>query len=285
MPIPNAEQIEYWNEQAGPRWAARQAAIDALLDDITRAALDTAEPQPEDWVLDVGCGCGTTTIELARRVGADGRVLGIDISKPMLAVAEERVRDALLSNVTLELADATTFAFEEERFDLAFSRFGVMFFDDPGRAFANIRRALRRGGRLAFLAWRALEDNPWFSVPIDAAALHLPPQERPGPNAPGPLAFADADRVRSILEEAGFNEIEFERRDSHIKLAAPNETERAVDLMTQIGPIASAFAGADPKAQAAAKAALLAAFKSHDGPSGVLLRSSIWYVSALKETP
>jgi SAM-dependent methyltransferase len=277
---PNAEQIAYWNDEAGTRWTAIQRRIDALFEGLTVAAIDSADPRPGESVLDVGCGCGATVLELARRVRPGGRVVGIDVSRPMLELASERVQAEELRSVTLHLADASTYPFHEAEFDLAFSRFGVMFFDDPITAFTNVRRSLSTGGRLACLAWRLLADNPWFAVPLAAALRFVPPPAPPDPEAPGPMSFADPARVKRILAAAGFTAIELQRRDVMMKLSGANELERATAFATQVGPASRALAGADAAVQAAATAAIHDALADYDGADGVMLPGSVWFVTA-----
>ena len=145
-------------------------------------------------MLDIGCGCGATLLELAGRVGPTGSVAGIDISVPMLGRARERLREHMLTNIQVMQSDAATHAFTPGAFDLAFSRFGVMFFDEPVAAFANIRSALAASGRLAFACWAPPQDNPWLVVPLAVARPYLPPQPETDPDAPGPFAFANPDR-------------------------------------------------------------------------------------------
>ena len=277
---PNAEQIAYWNDAAGARWTAIQQRTDELFALVTTAALDSAGAQAGESVLDVGCGCGATVLDLARRVGSGGTVVGVDVSRPMLDLASQRVRAERLTNVTLHLADASTHPFEEAEFDLAFSRFGVMFFDDPVSAFANIRRSLRPGGRLAFLAWRPLSENPWFNVPLAAALRHVPRPDVYDPDAPGPFSFADSDRVRRILDAAGFSAIDMQPRDAMMKLGGPNEVAQAADLASQVGPVSRALAPAGDAAQAAAKAEILKTFGELETPEGVILPAGLWFVSA-----
>src|SRR6266850_2472283 len=182
----NQEQIRYWNEQGGPRWVQRQQQLDAQINPLGLVAMQRAEIRPGERALDVGCGCGQTTLELAQRVGASGSVLGIDISQPMLTRARERQQELGIKNLEFLHADAQTYSFERERFDLIFSRFGVMFFDDPAAAFANLRTALRSAGRLCFLCWQTLEKNEWARVPFLAATRHVQPPAPPAPDAPGP---------------------------------------------------------------------------------------------------
>ncbi|HWT07192.1 MAG TPA: class I SAM-dependent methyltransferase [Xanthomonadales bacterium] len=277
---PNAEQIAYWNDEAGARWTTIQRRVDELFGGLTAAAIDSADPRPGESVLDVGCGCGATVLELARRVGSAGHVVGVDVSRPMLDLANERVRAAGLRMVTLHLADAATYPFREAEFELAFSRFGIMFFGDPVTAFANIRRSLRAGGRLAGVVWRPLADNPWFAVPLAAATRYVAPPAPQDPEAPGPMSFADPSRVKRILSEAGFSGIELQRRDVMMKLSGPNELETAAEFATQVGPASRVLVGATAAAQVAAKAAIRDALAEYDGAGGVALPGSVWFVTA-----
>src|SRR5258705_5710546 len=199
---PNAEQIAYWNER-GKQWVAVNDMLDAMIGPLGRHALDRARVAPGEAVLDVGCGCGDTTLELARRVGPSGRVLGVDISAPMLGRARERARAAGATHVIFEQADAQTHAFTAASFDLILLRFRVMFFVDPTAAFANLRPALRSGGRLTFVCWQGFPKNPWMAVPLMAAMPHIKLPTPPAPDAPGPFAFGDDGRVRTILADAG----------------------------------------------------------------------------------
>ena len=276
----NTDQIAYWNGDAGARWAAYQPRLDLLMTQMARSALDLARPRVDERVIDVGCGCGSTVIELSRRVGPGGTVTGIDVSRPMLDVAAERVRAEQLTNVTLLLADASGHAFEPEATDLIFSKFGVMFFDDPARAFANMRPALRRSGRLAFVCWRQFPDNPCFLVPFEAAKPFFSPQPPTDPHAPGPFAFADPERVRRILDEAGFSAIEITRHDPMACFGGPDELEAAATLAVRMGPVARPLAEAPPEAKAAAQDAIFDALKPYLGPNGIFLQAGVWLVSA-----
>jgi SAM-dependent methyltransferase len=277
---PNTAQIAYWNSEAGPRWVAMQERMDAMLAPLMNAALDLARPAVGETVLDIGCGCGATLLELANRVGPDGSVVGVDISAPMLDRARERVQDNALRNVRLTLSDASTHAFAPGAFDLAFSRFGVMFFDNPDGAFANIRLALASAGRLAFVCWAPPRDNPWLTVPLAAARPHLPPQSESDPLAPGPFAFADPDRVRGILTRAGYSGVDIARHDASMQICGPGEAERAARFAVDSGPVARFMAGAEPAARAAAEQAIVAAFRRLEGPGGIELPGSVWFVSA-----
>ena len=198
--MPNDEEIAYWNAEAGSRWAEFQERIDRAFAALSAAGLAAAAVKPGEAVLDIGCGCGATSLDLAAAAQA---VTGIDVSRSMLGVAERRAAATGIANAEFTLADASTYAFERAAFDVAFSRFGVMFFEDPVAAFTNIRPALKPTGRLTFVCWRDLAANPWFSVPVEAVRPFVPPQPKVDPNEPGPLSFKDPERVREILERAG----------------------------------------------------------------------------------
>ncbi len=203
----NAAQIDYWNATAGQTWARHQAQLDRQIEPLGLEALRALAARPGERVLDVGCGCGQTTLELAERVGAAGAVTGVDISSPMLAIAQARsVPDGAANPRYLE-CDAQTADLGQGQYDAVFSRFGVMFFSDPVAAFANLRKALTSAGRLAFVCWRPFSENLWIRAPMEAAQPFLPPSPPMDPTAPGPFAFADPDRVRSILSEAGFSDV------------------------------------------------------------------------------
>jgi ubiquinone/menaquinone biosynthesis C-methylase UbiE len=193
----NADQIAYWNGPGGARWAERQASQDVLLAPVADLLIDRAKPAPGERVIDVGCGSGATTNAFAQKVGLSGHVFGIDVSGPML----ERARQVTPKDapVTYALADATVYPFNPASFDLLASRFGVMFFADPVRSFANLRRALRPTGRLAFACWREPRENPWMMAPLQAVYQHVPKLPQMGPEDPGPFAFASEERVRRIL--------------------------------------------------------------------------------------
>lgn len=276
----NADQIDYWNGEAGARWAELEARVDGLFRGITAAAFDHARPLTGEAVIDVGCGCGGTTLLLAEKVGCSGRVLGIDISEPMLAQARARAHQAGLDQISFEHADASTQPLPQASFDLLFSRFGVMFFRNPVDAFTNLRRAIKAEGRLLFACWRTIKENPWFLVPLAATRDFVPPLEPAGPEDPGPFAFADPERVRRILTAAGFRDVALEPVDLPIRLADAGGTERAARLATEIGPTARALENAAPETLAAARAAITRAFEPYDGPGGVQLGAGIWLVSA-----
>jgi SAM-dependent methyltransferase len=274
---PNREQVAYWNSDAAARWVAFQAQIDALLAPITRAVLDRAAIAPGACVIDIGCGCGTTTQEIARRAGPAGTVLGIDVSAAMLAHARARL-DPACTQVAFRLADASTHAFASRAADIAFSRFGVMFFADPVRAFANVRGALRPGGRLVFVCWQAPDANEWVRLPMKAALAHLPPLEPTAPDAPGPFALAGPDRVRRILEDAGFTRVAIDGLCRDLEVAG--SLDDIVAFYRDIGPAARLLREAPPASREGALRAMRDALASrHDG-GAVRLGSASWLVGA-----
>jgi SAM-dependent methyltransferase len=193
----NEKQIAYWNEVAGPKWVKSGDAMEARLAAINDLLLARAAPRPGDFILDIGCGTGTTARPFA---AAGAYVTGIDISAPMLSVARTRG-----GNITYLEADAQTHDFGHKKFDAMISRFGVMFFSDPVAAFKNLRRALTETGRLTFICWAPLADNPHWQIPFDIACARLGEPTPRHPHAPGPLAFADAAYVQSVLSDAGFS--------------------------------------------------------------------------------
>lgn len=278
LPSDNAEQIAYWNGIAGERWTRRQEMQDALLARISEAVVAHANARPGERIIDIGCGCGASTLELAAKVGAQGHVLGIDISTPMVTRARERAGSGSVAEF-IE-TDATDHAFAPKSVDMLFSRFGVMFFADPVRAFANLRRALKPGGRLAFVCWREPKQNPWMMVPLQAAYCHVPRMPEISPEAPGPFAFAREARVRAILEQAGFSSIALQPFDLEIDLAAGRGLEAAVESALGIGPASRAIDGQPPEAAAAATAEIRKTLAAVQVGETIPLPAAVWLVSA-----
>jgi SAM-dependent methyltransferase len=274
---PNADQITYWNSRAGETWAAMQKRIDAQIEPLGLKALDELAVAEGERVLDVGCGCGTTTLEIARRVGASGDVTAVDISKPMLDVARRTADEAHLRNIAFIEADAQTYAFEPHSSDALFSRFGIMFFIDAVAAFKNLRAALKPGsGRLAFVCWRKLPENPWMATPLKAAMQHLPPQPPPDPLAPGPFAFADAERVKRILAQAGFIDAAVTPHDQKIELGM---LEQAVEHCTRVGPLGRLL-NENPDATDPVVETLRDTLRQFETDGIVRMDSGVWIVSA-----
>lgn len=274
----NADQIAYWNGPSGQRWADRQQAQDILLRPVLDVLIDRADPKPGERVLDVGCGSGASSIAFGQKVGSSGHVLGIDVSEPMLTRARASApKDAPIEFV---LADATDYPFDPAGVDLLTSRFGVMFFADPALSFANLRKALRPSGRLAFACWREPRANPFFMAPLQAAYKHVPKLPQMGPEDPGPFAFASEERVTRILTEAGFTTINFEAVPLSLDAAIGRGLDGAVQGALDIGPVSRALQDQSAEARAAAAQSIREALTPFAQGDAVWLAASIWIVTA-----
>ena len=274
----NADQLAFWNGPGGHTWVARQEHTDITLAPVTEALLAFATPQTGERVLDVGCGCGATTLEFARAVGPAGRVAALDISGPMLAEGQARAKTAGIANVDWQQADPATAALDA--YDLLTSAFGVMFFGDPVGAFANMRGAATPGARMAFVCWRALAENPWMEVPMNAVSRHLPPRPKAVPNAPGMFAFADPERVSEVLTAAGWAAPRLEKLDLDLDIAAGRGLEEAVDQSTKIGAVNSWLRNQPAEVVSAAIASLREALAPHVDGASVRLPGAMWLVSS-----
>jgi SAM-dependent methyltransferase len=205
--VPNEQQAQYWTEQGGPEWVRNESRYDAMLSALGDDVLRAADLRPGERVLDVGCGFGSMTIEAAKAVAPDGVVLGVDISSPMIERAIAKA--AGTPNVEFTVDDGQTMERREPPFDVVVSRMGVMFFDDPVAAFANLASGTTADARLAFACWQALADNRWMGVVAEVFAPYLSePLPIPPPRTPGPMAFAEADYVTGLLEAAGWGHVE-----------------------------------------------------------------------------
>ena len=274
----NADQIAYWNGPGGQRWADRQQSQDILLAPVADLLIDRARPAAGERIIDVGCGSGATSIALAQKVGPTGHVMGIDISGPMLA----RARDVAPAGLPVEfvLADATVYPFAPDSFDLLASRFGVMFFAEPARSFANLRRGLKRTGRLAFACWREPRKNPFFMVALQAVYKHVPKLPQQGPEDPGPFAFASEARVQRILGEAGCTGVAMEPCNLSLDIAIGRGLDTAVKSALDIGPAARALAEQSPEVIAAATVSIREALTPFLKGQSVPLPAAIWIVTA-----
>jgi SAM-dependent methyltransferase len=254
--------------------------MDISLLPMGRLVLAAAMPTAGERVIDVGCGCGGTTLELARQVGPDGLVLGVDISEPMLARARARLGSE--KAVSLERGDAQEFAFDKAAFDLVFSRFGVMFFNDPEVAFRNLRSALKPGGRIAFVCWPPAKENAWVRIPSSIVKAHIELPGPPDPDTPGEFAFADRDRVQRILAAAGFADIAIERHDMPITVASGAGVDEAVEFFLEMGPTGRALAniGASDDLKGRITADLRDGLRPFLTDAGVVMDASIWLATA-----
>jgi len=275
----NDAQADYWNGRTGETWVELNRLLDMQLQPLGQAAMAGLAPCAGERVLDIGCGGGETSLDLARAVGPGGSVLGVDLSRPLLGLATRRAA-ALGLSVRFEAADAQTTDFVAlggGSFDAVFSRFGVMFFSDPAAAFANIRKALKPGGRLAFVCWRPAQENPVMTVAINAVADLLPPAPPSDPLAPGPFAFVDPERVKRILGEAGWSEVAVRAFDAKVGGWTPQE---ALAVAQKVGPLGAALRE-NPDLRPKVQDAVARELERHaDADGKVRLGAAVWIVSA-----
>lgn len=276
--LSNAEQITFWNGEGGAKWVSAQDRLDDMLAGITSELLKSAGVVPGETVLDVGCGCGDTALQLA---ATGARVVGVDISEPMLAHARQRAKRAGAVNLEFLRADAYDYQFEPS-FDLVFSRFGVMFFADPDAAFTNLRKALKPTGRLAFVCWRDWRENEWVRESTGAVRSHAPPQPQLGPEDPGPFSFANLARVRRILSGAGFGSVT--ARPLDVQLAFGKTLDDAVAHLQEFGPVSRMLTEATDAQRAQASAALRDALKPFANRELLTMGGAVWIVTAAAGT-
>jgi SAM-dependent methyltransferase len=269
-------QREYWNSPVGEEWARQADRTDKMLASVTRAGLGALALQPGEHVLDIGCGAGVTSLAAAQQVGADGRVIGVDISKPLLELGRQRAVSK--PNLTFIEADAGAGAIPGAPFDAAFSRFGVMFFEDAIGAFAHIRASLRPGGRLVFISWRPFQENLWSYAPSRALNPLLPAPLQPADESlPGPFFFADPAKVRTTLAASGWSGVSVDPWDGPLIVGA--DAKDAAGYLLKIGPCARAIAehGLDP---VAAEHLIVNCLAEAQTPAGVSMAAACWIVRA-----
>ncbi|MBX3125793.1 MAG: class I SAM-dependent methyltransferase [Polyangiaceae bacterium] len=272
---PNSAQVSYWNALAGQAWRQQRARVDQLLDPLMSLSLDRLAPKAGEAVLDVGCGAGTSTLALARAVAPTGRVMGVDVSRVLLTEARERARS--LPNVELREADAQVTALPAASFDIVYSRFGVMFFDDPEAAFTSLHQCLRPDGRLGFLCWRERDLNEWATVTL-RAAQGLVDFPESAPDAPGPFAFARSERVCELLLGAGFDDVTLQALDHEMV----QTLEDAIVYYQHIGPLGALLREASPDVADALRDALVRELRARAVDGELCFRSSAWWVSAVR---
>ncbi|KAA1052441.1 class I SAM-dependent methyltransferase [Azospirillum argentinense] len=278
----DVQQVADWNGQSGERWVAYQARLDTMMAVFGLAAIEAAAPATGECVLDVGCGAGASSLDLAARVGAGGHVLGVDISEPLI----DRARTLAPQDTPalFQVADASSTKLPEGAFDILFSRFGVMFFDDPTAAFAYMRRALKPGARVAFVCWRGMAENDWVRLPMGAIKGIVPPMTPPDPEAPGPFSFGDQGRVARILTSAGFTDVAIAPFDASIPFGRGGTRDAALDdaveMTLEVGPLSRALADQPDDIRARASAAVRAVFASCPGEWSVMINGAAWIVTA-----
>jgi SAM-dependent methyltransferase len=276
----NEPMIELWNGEDTAAWTAHPDRYDVMLAPFGDAVLEAAAPSPGEQVLDVGCGAGTLSLAAARAVGDTGAVAGADISRPLLALANQRVAEADVTTITFLEADVQTAPLTPATYDLIISRFGVMFFDDPIAAFRNLRNATRAGGRLVFACWRSLPENEWALVPVLAILPHLGAPDAPAPDAPGPFAFGDADRIVDILTAAGWADVHTDELRTAINVGGAGTADDAVTFYREDAFGKVLFGRGEDNARSAAVEALRTALGDHVTDKGVRLGAAAWIVTA-----
>ncbi|HUR48407.1 MAG TPA: class I SAM-dependent methyltransferase [Acidimicrobiales bacterium] len=278
MTTPNEEQRRRWDEEEGDHWVAEAAHFDKMLGPYGDHVIAGLSPEPAEKILDVGCGSGALSLDVAARVGPQGHVLGLDLSGPMLSLAKQRAGERGLGNVSFEKSDVQVHEFEAAGRDAVMSRFGVMFFDEPVVAFANLRGAVRSGGRLAFVCWQEPGQNDWLMVPAATMLEFVPMPEMPAPGAPGPFGLADPDRTRSILGDAGWSDIEVEAVEIQQWLGGDPATATNFVSQTQIAQL---FLGeTDDATKARAWKAVEGKLAEFTDADGVHLTGRTWLVTA-----
>jgi ubiquinone/menaquinone biosynthesis C-methylase UbiE len=274
----NGAQIEFWNGPLGRHWVANQERLDRVWQTIGEPAIACARVRPGERVVDVGCGCGATALDLAAKVGPSGSVFGVDISGPMVARARERASALTVPNLEFVQADASTYAFAGDA-DLVFSRAGVMYFADPVGAFTNLRRALRPGGRLVFVCFRGKELNSWWTVPLAAAASAITADAAPPTRAADTFSLADQTPLRAMLDGAGFADAVCEAVDHDVVLGS--DVDAATDFSLEAGPAQLLLAGVSDEVRTHVRQVVREALTQHVGSTGVSLRAATWIVQAI----
>jgi ubiquinone/menaquinone biosynthesis C-methylase UbiE len=269
------EQTALWNGSAGHAWVAAQEVLDQMFKPFEDLLVDMICAGSGHRVLDVGCGTGSTTLAVARRLGAKGHCTGADVSAPMISAAQARA-EREDSTASFIRADAQTHALQPASFDRIMSRFGVMFFDNPVLAFANLRRAAKDGAELRCIAWRSAADNPFMTTAERTAAPLLPnlPGRRPG--APGQFSFADRQRVSSILEQSGWAEIDIRPLDVDCNLPE----KELVGYFTQLGPVGLILQEANERTRTQVIETVRSAFDPYVHGTEVRYTAACWMVSA-----
>ena len=277
----NTKQKEFWSGAGGDVWVNKQREMDIMLNPLGQKAIDKLELGSQKTVLDIGCGCGATTFEIAKS-NPEGQVIGIDISIPMLNQASLCSAEMSISNTDFRVKDVQTDKLESEYFDVAFSRFGVMFFEDPFEAFENIYQALKHDGQLSFVCWQNASLNPWQSLSIQVIKeyLDLP---APPPKSPGPFAFEDKEYIEEILSESNFKEIKIDDNQEEIVMFSGKSIQEACEDYLTINPVVTEMlksSGEDLRETILT--ALMEKFSSYHKDDGLHFPSATWIVTAKK---
>ena len=278
----NKNQKDFWSGKGGDIWVERQNAMDTMLSPLGEAALNKLDFNEEENVLDIGCGCGNTTFNIAKRIGPSGNVTGLDISEPMLKRARESAVEMSVTNTSFKCVDVQTESLGDQVYSAAFSRFGVMFFEDSIMAFKNINKSLISGGSLSFVCWQSPAVNPWQSLFIQEIKkfLDLP---SPPPRSPGPFAFMESEYVSSILEESKFQDITIEGYEAEVNMFSGRSLSDSVKDYISINPVVSGMLKESSENKIAEILnSAIKAFAPYYTEKGLIFPSSTWLVTARK---
>jgi len=278
----NKNQKDFWSGKGGDIWVERQNAMDTMLSPLGEAALNKLNFNEEENVLDIGCGCGHTTLNIAKRIGPSGNVTGLDISEPMLKRAKESAFEMSITNTFFKCVDVQTEDLGDQIYSAAFSRFGVMFFEDSIAAFKNINKSLISGGYLSFVCWQSPAVNPWQSLFIQEVKkfLDLP---SPPPRSPGPFAFMESEYVSSILEESKFQDITIEGHEAEVNMFSGRSLSDSVKDYISINPVVTQMLKESSENQIAEIVnSGIEAFSPYYSEKGLIFPSATWLVTARK---
>ena len=270
----------YWNEDGGRKWSENIDIVESMIAPISDRLIEKISASEGDKVLDIGCGGGITSIKLANLVGATGTVIGIDVSETILNIA--RSRGAGINNLQFIHRDAASARLGDNKFDIITSRFGVMFFDNPVLAFKNLHAALKPTGRMVFLCWRKIQENPSMAEPARIALEVLSPPaatDIPDPTAPGPFSLSNPAHLTTILQASGFNNIELQEVDASLPMGNIDE---AIAYSMKMGPASQIIKSATGQKKEKVAAAIRKTFRKYTAHNRVKVPSATWIVSATK---
>ncbi|MDA7553974.1 methyltransferase domain-containing protein [Gammaproteobacteria bacterium] len=277
----NIKQKQFWSGAGGDVWVDKQREMDIMLNPLGERVIQGLDLKEETKILDIGCGCGATTLEIAKIVN-QGEVIGVDISEPMLERATQTASDMALTNISYQVKDVQVDEMPNNYFDIAFSRFGVMFFEDPFEAFKNINHSLKDNGQLSFVCWQHASLNPWQSLSIQVIKefLDLP---APAPKSPGPFAFEDKSYINEILTESGFRDIEIKDNQEDIVMFSGKSIREACEDYLTINPVVTEMLKNSPtELREEILEALIGKFSDFHNNEGLLFPSATWIVTAKK---
>ena len=277
----NIKQKQFWSGAGGDVWVDKQREMDIMLNPLGERVIQGLDLKEETKILDIGCGCGATTLEIAKIVN-QGEVIGVDISEPMLERATQTASDMALTNISYQVKDVQVDEMPNKYFDIAFSRFGVMFFEDPFEAFKNINHSLKDNGQLSFVCWQHASLNPWQSLSIQVIKefLDLP---APPPKSPGPFAFEDKSYIEEILNASGFRDIEIKDNQEDIVMFSGKSIREACEDYLTINPVVTEMLKNSPsELREEILEALIGKFSNYHNDDGLLFPSATWIVTAKK---